>query len=125
MTTRDTRDPIELGDKWEVQVRKGCLELAILAVLWSERRYGLEILHTLAEACALIVPEGTIYPLLARLKAEGLVSAEWVEADAGHPRKYYKLTASGRKRAAQMAKFWSSFTANLDGLLEPLRKEGR
>ncbi|HKM46149.1 MAG TPA: helix-turn-helix transcriptional regulator [Terriglobales bacterium] len=111
----------ETSDKWEVQVRKGCLELAILAVLWSGRLYGLEILRRLEEGSALIVPEGTVYPLLNRLKAEGLLASEWVEADAGHPRKYYKLTAVGRRRAVQMAEFWSTFSANLDSLLAPLR----
>jgi PadR family transcriptional regulator PadR len=115
----------ESSDKWEVQVRKGCLELAILAVLWPGRLYGLEILRRLAEGSALIVPEGTVYPLLNRLKAEGWLASEWVEADAGHPRKYYKLTASGRRRAVQMAEFWSSFSANLDGLLAPFRKGDR
>jgi PadR family transcriptional regulator PadR len=111
----------ETSDKWEVQVRKGCLELAILAVLWSGRLYGLEILRRLAAGSALIVPEGTVYPLLNRLKAEGLLASEWVEADAGHPRKYYKLTAGGRRRAVQMAEFWFTFSANLDSLLAPLR----
>ena len=104
-----------------MQVRKGCLELAILAVLWPGRLYGLEILRRLADGSALIVPEGTVYPLLSRLKAERLLTSEWVEADAGHPRKYYKLTASGRRRALEMAEFWSNFSANLDGLLAPLR----
>ncbi|MFY9645845.1 MAG: PadR family transcriptional regulator [Terriglobales bacterium] len=113
----------EPADKWEVQVRKGCLELAILAVLWPGRAYGLEILRQLAENSTLIVPEGTVYPLLNRLKAEGWLASEWVETDAGHPRKYYKLTAGGRRRAVEMAKFWSTFSANLDGLLGPLRKE--
>jgi len=120
-----THATAEPSDKWEVQVRKGCLELAILAVLWSGRLYGLEILRKLADSSALIVPEGTVYPLLSRLKAEGLLTSEWVEADAGHPRKYYKLTAIGRRRAAQMARFWSTFSANLDRLLAPLRKEER
>jgi PadR family transcriptional regulator, regulatory protein PadR len=115
----------ETSDKWEVQVRKGCLELAILAVLWSGRLYGLEILRRLAEGSALIVPEGTVYPLLNRLKAEGWLASEWVEADAGHPRKYYKLTAGGRRRAVEMEEFWSSFSANLDGLLAPLRRGER
>ena len=114
---------LDAGDKWEVQVRKGCLELAILAALWSERLYGLGILRRLAEDSALIVPQGTVYPLLSRLKAEGLLASEWVEGDAGHPRKYYRLTASGRRRAVQMAQFWSNFSANLAVLLAPLRKE--
>src|SRR5262245_23090172 len=115
----------EPSDKWEVQVRKGCLELAILAVLWSERLYGLEILRKLEAGPALIVPEGTVYPLLSRLKAEGLLASEWVEADAGHPRKYYRLTAAGRRRAVRMARFWSTFSASLNQLLVPLRKGER
>ena len=112
-------------DKWEVQIRKGCLEMAILASLWSGRLYGLEILRRLADGSDLIVPEGTVYPLLSRLKAEGLLESEWVEAEAGHPRKYYRLTAGGRRRAVQMARFWSTFSENLDALLAPLRKEDR
>lgn len=112
-------------DKWEVQIRKGCLELAILAAVWSKARYGLEILRELADAADLVVPEGTVYPLLSRLKAEGLLESEWVEAEGGHPRKYYRLTASGRRRAVQMAHFWSTFTAKLHGLITPLRKEER
>jgi PadR family transcriptional regulator len=117
-----THEPI---DKWEVQMRKGCLELAILASLWTGRLYGLEILRRLASDSALVVPEGTVYPLLSRLKSEGLLDSEWVEADAGHPRKYYRLTAGGRRRALQMARFWSSFSANLDTLLGPLTKGER
>ncbi len=112
-------------DKWEVQLRKGCLELAILAALWSERLYGLEIMRRLADGSNLIVPEGTVYPLLSRLKAEGLLSSEWVEADAGHPRKYYRLTAVGRRRVVEMARFWENFSASLDDLLAPVRKDAR
>ncbi|MCI0410808.1 MAG: PadR family transcriptional regulator [Acidobacteria bacterium] len=104
-------------------MRKGCLELAILATLWAGKLYGLEILRRLADSSALIVSEGTVYPLLSRLKSEGLLESEWVEADAGHPRKYYRLTAGGRRRALQMARFWSSFSTNLDNLLAPLRRE--
>ena len=115
-------DPL---DKWEVQIRKGCLELAILAALWPGKRYGLDILRHLADVADLDVPEGTVYPLLSRLKAEGFLESEWVEAEAGHPRKYYRLTAGGRRRTAQMAKFWSRFAANLEGLIEPLRKGDR
>jgi PadR family transcriptional regulator PadR len=112
-------------DKWEVQLRKGCLELAILAALWSDRLYGLEIMRRLEERSGLVVPEGTVYPLLSRLKTEGLLSSEWVEADAGHPRKYYRLTSAGRRRATEMARFWQTFSASLDDLLAPVRKEDR
>jgi len=125
MTTRVIPALPEPADKWEVQLRKGCLELAILAVLWSERLYGLQIMRQLAEGSGLVVPEGTVYPLLSRLKGEGLLSSEWVEADAGHPRKYYRLTAAGRRRVVEMARFWENFSASLDDLLIPVRKEGR
>jgi len=113
------------SDKWEVQLRKGCLELAILASLWSGRLYGLELLRVLEEKSELVITEGTVYPLLSRLRGEGLLDAEWVEAELGHPRKYYRLTASGRRRATAMAKIWFRFSANLDGLLTPLIKEER
>jgi PadR family transcriptional regulator PadR len=125
MAVRVIPSPPEPADKWEVQLRKGCLELAILAALWSERLYGLAIMRRLADGSGLVVPEGTVYPLLSRLKAEGLLSSEWVEADAGHPRKYYRLTAAGRRRVVEMARFWEGFSASLDNLLVPLRKEER
>lgn len=114
----------EAADKWEVQIRKGSLELAILSCLAVGKLYGLEILRRLAEA-GLVVPEGTVYPLLSRLKSEGLLDSQWVEAEAGHPRKYYRLTPSGRRRAAQMAKFWEEFSGSMEALLAPLRKEER
>src|SRR6267142_1237455 len=93
----------ETPDKWEVQLRKGCLELAVLAALWEQKLYGLEILRRLESDSALIVSEGTVYPLLSRLKALGLLQSEWVESESGHPRKYYVLTAAGKQRALEMA----------------------
>jgi PadR family transcriptional regulator PadR len=124
MKERGPRDQ-ETDDKWEVQLRKGCLELAIMAALWDGRRYGLEILRQLETDSDLIVSEGTIYPLLSRLKAMGLVSSEWVESDAGHPRKYYALTRTGRQRAIEMARVWKRFSSSMSELLAPLAKENR
>jgi len=112
-------------DKWEVQLRKGCLELAILASLWSGRLYGLELLRILENESDLVISEGTVYPLLSRLRSEDLLDAEWVEADLGHPRKYYRLTPAGRRRAVAMARIWSRFSAKLDGLLRAVLKEER
>ena len=109
----------ELG-KWEIQVRKGGLGLAVLAILWPEKLYGLEILRRLESQAGMSIPEGTIYPLLSRMKAEGLVDSEWVEADAGHPRKYYRLTDPGRVRVRGMAASWRTFAAGLERLLAPL-----
>jgi PadR family transcriptional regulator PadR len=110
-------------DKWEVQLRKGCLELAILAALWDGKRYGLEILRRLESDSDLIVSEGTVYPLLSRLKALGLVQSEWVESNAGHPRKYYALTPAGRRRAQEMAAIWVRFSSSVSRLLVPLAEE--
>jgi PadR family transcriptional regulator, regulatory protein PadR len=123
--TLPNHDPTgrEASEKWEVQLRKGCLELAILASLWSGRLYGLEILRRLESGSDLIVSEGTVYPLLSRLKSLGLVESEWVESDGGHPRKYYRLTSAGKHRAIEMARVWSEFSASLSKLLVPLSKE--
>lgn len=115
----------ELEDKWEVQLRKGCLELAILASLWKGRLYGLELLRALETESDLVITEGTVYPLLSRLRNEGLLDSEWVEAELGHPRKYYRLTSAGRRKAIMMARIWSKFSAKLDDLLKPLLKEQR
>ena len=121
MTKQFTAAPeFETADKWEAQMRKGCLEMAVLATLWNGRLYGLEILRVLERDSSLVLSEGTIYPILNRLRAEKLVESEWVEAEAGHPRKYYELTASGRKRALCMAETWTQFSAGLGSLIEPL-----
>ncbi len=113
----------ETADKWEVQLRKGCLELAILAALSAGRLYGLEILRRLESDSDLIVSEGTVYPLLSRLKALGLVASEWVESEGGHPRKYYSLTRAGKKRALEMGRIWARFSSSMSKLLAPLVKE--
>ncbi len=112
----------ETGDKWEVQLRKGCLELAILAALWDGKLYGLEILRRMESDSDLVVSEGTVYPLLSRLKALGLVRSEWVESDAGHPRKYYSLTQGGKERAREMAGMWARFSSSMSRLLGPLAR---
>jgi PadR family transcriptional regulator, regulatory protein PadR len=112
----------EAADKWEVQLRKGCLELAILAALWDGKLYGLEILRRLESDSDLVVSEGTVYPLLSRLKALRLVRSEWVESDAGHPRKYYALTAAGKERAREMARMWARFSSSMTKLLGPLAR---
>ena len=112
----------ESADKWEIQLRKGCLELAILAALWDRKCYGLEILRWLESESHLVVSEGTIYPLLLRLKAMDLVQSEWVESDAGHPRKYYFLTPAGKRRGREMAAMWERFSSSMGRLLGPLAK---
>ena len=110
----------ENGERWEAQLRKGALEMAILAALWKGRAYGLEIIRLLESESQLALAEGTIYPILSRLRAEGLLTAEWVEAEAGHPRKYYALTQGGRERLREMAEAWVTFSRGLGRLLAPV-----
>jgi PadR family transcriptional regulator PadR len=84
-------------DRRITQLRKGILELAVMGVLYHERHYGYSLVRVLCERGSISLKEGTIYPILARLDRDGLVGSEWVESDQGPPRKYYALTASGRR----------------------------
>ena len=113
----------DLAKSWEAQLRKGSLELAILASLWKGRQYGLEILRTLDGSGRLALAEGTLYLILNRLKSDGIVKSEWVDAGTGHPRKYYWLTRSGIERLRAMVRFWTQFSADLEALLEPVVRQ--
>lgn len=117
---RRPAEPEDSPDRWEAQLRKGALEMAALATLWSGRLYGLEIIRRLESRSQLVLAEGTIYPILNRLKADGFLTSEWVEAEAGHPRKYYSLTEAGRVRLRRMAEAWAAFSASVSTLLEPV-----
>ncbi|HEY1803036.1 MAG TPA: PadR family transcriptional regulator [Terracidiphilus sp.] len=110
-------------DRWEAQLRKGAVEMAVLASLWQGRLYGLEIIRVVESRSRMALSEGTVYPVLNRLKAEGLLTSEWVEAEAGHPRKYYSLTDGGRLRLCQMAEAWSAFSSGLTRLVEPVLQQ--
>src|SRR5207248_9717124 len=87
-------------DTWQEQLRRGGLDLAILLTVSAGPRYGLAIIQHLEAFTDLVVTEGTIYPILGRLTREGLLQAEWVEGEAPHARKYYRLTRLGEKRLA-------------------------
>ena len=89
-------------EKWRGQMRKGFLELCVLALLDSRgTAYGLDLMEGLGQA-GVEVGEGTLYPLLARMTREESLSAEWETPDKGHPRKYYKLTQAGRTALSAM-----------------------
>jgi len=108
------------AERWEQQIRKGALEMAALAALWSGELYGLEIIRRFENSSQLSLAEGTIYPILSRLKNEGLLESKWVEAEAGHPRKYYRLTDAGRARLQQMTQTWTEFSRELGTLIKPV-----
>jgi PadR family transcriptional regulator, regulatory protein PadR len=112
-------------EKWEIQLRKGSLSLAVLATLWDGELYGLEILRRLEQVASFVVAEGTIYPLLNRLKMAAYIESRWVEADAGHPRKYFRLTVNGRRYVMELFRRWHEFARGMNRLLAPLEARVR
>ena len=107
-------------DNWTVQVRKGLLELCILNALADEERYGYDLVKTLVEVHGLGVTEGTIYPLLSRLRVAGLIASRLEESSAGPARKYYSLTRDGRKVMDTM----NDYLVELNRSVTRLRKKG-
>lgn len=93
------------GSKITSQMRKGILEYLILSIILKGEAYASDILETLKKNKLLVV-EGTLYPLLSRLKNEKLISYYWVESESGPPRKYYKLTEQGREMQKMMGIVW-------------------
>ena len=95
-------------DNWTVQARKGILELAVLTSLAERERYAYELFKSLALLPGLDVSEGTIYPLLSRLRSQGLVKTRLVESPEGPARKYYSLTRGGVKALSMMQDYLDS-----------------
>ena len=93
-------------DNWQVQVRKGLLELCVLNALREGRQYGYDIVKRLRTLEGLVIGEGTIYPILSRFRKQGLVESTIEESPDGPPRKYYRLTSQGQKAVAQMNELW-------------------
>lgn len=89
------------------QMRKGVLEFCILTIISRNEVYASDILETLKEA-ELVVVEGTVYPLLTRMKNEGLLTYRWQESTGGPPRKYYSLTEEGHTLLQQLQNEWHS-----------------
>lgn len=98
-------------------MRKGILEFCILAVLKGKDAYTNDIIETLKKA-ELIVVEGTLYPLLTRLKNEGLLTYRWEESNAGPPRKYYSLTQDGHTVLNELKKTWNELVNSVNQTLE-------
>lgn len=101
---------------WLTQVRKGVLELAILNALKRRRLYGYEIVRDLGEIDSLVIAEGTVYPLLSRLRQDGLLDVTLEESPGGPPRKYYELTEKGTRQLARMNDYWTRLQRGLDAL---------
>src|SRR5580692_12350859 len=106
------------------QLRKGTLEYCVLALLRDGQRYGFELVRTLSETDGLLISEGTIYPLLSRLRRDELVSTSWQESEAGPPRRYYQLTDAGQRALADFSEEWARFRDAVDALVTPQRHKG-
>lgn len=107
----------ELQEKWQVQLRKGALELVILASLREQPVYGLALLRHLQQFPTTAISEGTLYPLLDRLKRDELVSANWLQEGDSRPRKYYQLTTRGTDKLDALMQAWRQSVADIDALL--------
>jgi PadR family transcriptional regulator, regulatory protein PadR len=104
------------------QLRRGTVEYCVLALLQDGERYGFELVRELSGVDGLVTSEGTIYPLLTRLRKDELVTTFWRESDSGPPRRYYRLTDAGRAALADFTKEWDRFRDSVDAIL---KKEGR
>jgi PadR family transcriptional regulator PadR len=100
----------------KAQMRRGMLEFCTLLIIGKGEAYASDILSEL-KAADLIVVEGTLYPLLSRLRAEGLLEYDWKESQAGPPRKYYSLTPKGKEKLLQLKSTWKSLLASISSLL--------
>lgn len=100
----------------KAQMRKGILEFCILSILSGKEAYTGEIIDQLKDA-KLIVVEGTLYPLLTRLKNAGLLNYRWEESSSGPPRKYYKLTAEGEKFLQELKNTWNELNEAINKLI--------
>ena len=103
-------------DNWTTQLRKGVLDLCILNLLAQGEIYGYDLVKRLAGVPGLVVTEGTVYPLLSRLRKAGLVDTRLQESSAGPARRYYALTADGKRVRTLMNAYWSDLAASVSRL---------
>lgn len=96
-------------------IRKGLLEFLILKIIAADKVYVADMLKKLA-ATEFATQEGTLYPLLSRMRREGLLQYEWQESDAGPPRKYYELTAQGRAELDELNDYWKEINKTIQQL---------
>lgn len=103
-----------IQDKF-TSIRKGLLEFLLLKIIASETMYVAEILQRLSTT-EFATQEGTLYPLLSRMRREGTLDYDWQESEAGPPRKYYKLTSKGKSQLDELNDYWAYISQTLDRL---------
>lgn len=103
-------------DAWNTQLRKGVVQLLVLQLLSSAPLYGYGIVRRLEELGDFVAGEGTVYPVLRRLEADGLLSSEWVTDAPGNPRRYYAITPAGRGFLGAALAEWDKVAATIHDL---------
>ncbi len=106
--------PMSTEQKY-LAIRKGLLEFVILKIISADKVYVADMLQILSDT-EFSTQEGTLYPLLSRMRREDLVTYEWQESESGPPRKYYKLTAAGKKQLSDFNDYWKSLNTFLNQL---------
>lgn len=113
--------PETTAEQVQSQMRKGILEYCILLIIARGKVYASEILSELKTADLLVV-EGTLYPLLSRLKSAGYLEYTWAESVAGPPRKYYTLTPAGQENLSLLHRTWKTLATSIAHLAQPYEK---
>jgi len=103
------------------QLRRGALEYCVMAMLGEEPRYGFDLVRSLSERPGMATGEGTVYPLLSRLRREGKVATTWQPSESGPPRRYYTLTSAGQEALDQFVDAWATFRETVDSIMEERR----
>jgi PadR family transcriptional regulator PadR len=104
-----------IGDQKFNPIRKGLLEFLILQIISADKVYAADMMKRLAET-DFATQEGTLYPLLSKMRREELVDYEWQESDSGPPRKYYKLTVKGKSQLAEFKDYWAYLNTTINQL---------
>lgn len=105
------------ADRLLANLRKGVVEPCVLAVLRSREMYGVDLARELV-GIGLLASEGSLYPLLARLRTAGFVSTRWEESPSGPPRRYYRLTPEGAETVRRFSDTWRPFASAVDTILK-------
>jgi PadR family transcriptional regulator, regulatory protein PadR len=101
------------GNEKFTAIRKGLLEFLILKIIAADKVYVADMLKRLSET-DFATQEGTLYPLLSKMRRDGLLDYEWRESDAGPPRKYYRLTAKGKSQLGELTEYWKYLHSTID-----------
>jgi PadR family transcriptional regulator PadR len=109
---------------WSTQIKKGLLELCILNLLAQENMYGYQLVKRLTSIPGFVVSEGTIYPLLSRLKQEGVIESSLIESSIGPVRRTYSLTEHGQRHLSEINEIWQKYAAGIADVIQRSSTDG-